>query len=315
MRTDQLQALITISQCTSLSSASEKLHLSVQALSISIKNLENELGLTLMERSSKGIYLTEPGRKLVTISLDFFNELYQLQNNSLDSRAQILLNEPLTIYCHTSIYDLFIPKLICSIRNQNPDSLISVNKLNTLEDINKSISLPECEFIFGFHFENFSTNALIQNNCMFHPLFKCKLICVAHQKFPLSTLKSISLKTLLKYPIILYAPSTQNSIPLLELLSNYGKTKGITIIDDILLHREMIENGDGISISILSPFESYYHKFSSHIVTLDINEDFSLSGGYFTKKDYTLSEHSKIVLTYCQNYLTRHGSKYPIYNF
>ena len=61
MTTEQLQYLLEISRNPSLNSASQKLHITLQALSISIKKLENELGFPLLERSYKGISLNNHG--------------------------------------------------------------------------------------------------------------------------------------------------------------------------------------------------------------------------------------------------------------
>lgn len=61
MTTEQLQYLLEISRNPSLNSAGQKLHITPQALSISIKKLENELGFPLLERSYKGISLNNDG--------------------------------------------------------------------------------------------------------------------------------------------------------------------------------------------------------------------------------------------------------------
>ena len=48
MTTEQLQYLLEISRNPSLNSASQKLHITPQALSISIKKLENEILLAFL---------------------------------------------------------------------------------------------------------------------------------------------------------------------------------------------------------------------------------------------------------------------------
>ena len=53
MRFEQLEYLIEISKQGSISSAAKKLHLSHQALSIAIKNLEEELGVLLFNSFRK----------------------------------------------------------------------------------------------------------------------------------------------------------------------------------------------------------------------------------------------------------------------
>ena len=75
MRLEQLRYLVEISQCNSMSTASEKLHLTPQALSISIKNLEEELGIELVKRTNRGTSLTEKGWRLTILTKKFLEDI------------------------------------------------------------------------------------------------------------------------------------------------------------------------------------------------------------------------------------------------
>ena len=68
MRTEQLQYLIEISKHKSMNIASQKLHISPQALSTAMKGLEKELNMQLLERTTMGVSLTEDGEKLKEIA-------------------------------------------------------------------------------------------------------------------------------------------------------------------------------------------------------------------------------------------------------
>lgn len=61
MRLEQLEYLVVISKCKSLSEASKRLFITQQSLGKSITNLEKELGVTLLTRASRGCYLTKEG--------------------------------------------------------------------------------------------------------------------------------------------------------------------------------------------------------------------------------------------------------------
>ena len=79
MNTNQLEYLIEISKHKSMSAASEKLHMSPQALSMSIKKLEEELGFPLLIRSFKGITLTSDGEWLVHEAESFLSKISERQ--------------------------------------------------------------------------------------------------------------------------------------------------------------------------------------------------------------------------------------------
>lgn len=62
----QLKSFLTIAHEQNLTRAAEALHLSQSALSSQIKLLEEELGLQLFKRTSRGMALTDNGRILMT---------------------------------------------------------------------------------------------------------------------------------------------------------------------------------------------------------------------------------------------------------
>lgn len=64
MHIDQLRYLVLIKRLGSINKASEQVHISQQALSTSIKKLENEVGHDLLVRHTHGVSLTENGRLL-----------------------------------------------------------------------------------------------------------------------------------------------------------------------------------------------------------------------------------------------------------
>ncbi|WP_297841231.1 LysR family transcriptional regulator, partial [Pseudomonas sp.] len=65
MKLHQLRALVSIHETGSLQDASTVLHLTQSALSRAIKELESELGITLLVRSNKGMTLTEYGQRML----------------------------------------------------------------------------------------------------------------------------------------------------------------------------------------------------------------------------------------------------------
>ena len=65
MKLHQLRALVAIHETGSLQDASAVLHLTQSALSRAIKELEIELGITLLVRSNKGMTLTEYGQRML----------------------------------------------------------------------------------------------------------------------------------------------------------------------------------------------------------------------------------------------------------
>ena len=64
MTLEQLTYLIELSRHHSISEAADALYITQSALSMSLGTLEKELGLTLFDRSNKGISPTEEGQEI-----------------------------------------------------------------------------------------------------------------------------------------------------------------------------------------------------------------------------------------------------------
>ena len=66
MNMNQLKYVLEVSGASSMREAAAKLFISQPALSLSIRDLEEELGILIFERTNKGITLTDEGREFVT---------------------------------------------------------------------------------------------------------------------------------------------------------------------------------------------------------------------------------------------------------
>ncbi len=71
---------LAVAECRSISKAAAQLYISQPAVSITIKKLEENLNTTLFIRKSKGVELTENGRKLYDSAKRAFNILSDTEN-------------------------------------------------------------------------------------------------------------------------------------------------------------------------------------------------------------------------------------------
>ena len=65
MRLEQLKCLLDIAHTGSITNTAQRLFISQQAVSKSIKQLERELGLELLIRTKTGVTLTDAGEEVV----------------------------------------------------------------------------------------------------------------------------------------------------------------------------------------------------------------------------------------------------------
>lgn len=71
---DQLRAFLEVVECASFSAAARRLNLSQPAVSLQIRELEQRLGVRLIERLGKQAHATAPGRELVVAAQGILRE-------------------------------------------------------------------------------------------------------------------------------------------------------------------------------------------------------------------------------------------------
>ncbi len=135
MTSEQLQYLIAFLDNTSFNKAAISLNISFQALHKSIRNLEKEIGLSLVVSTPSGTQLTEKGYKLVKLAQSFFYELNALKSESQsDDDIITILIDQTKVYDLTnsliSLYDLNFNLLIHQIPYEEIIDLIDAKKHN-----------------------------------------------------------------------------------------------------------------------------------------------------------------------------------------
>lgn len=126
----QLQILEAVASTGNLSRASETLHLTQPAVSMQIKNMEDTLAITLLERTGKRVFLTDAGREVQRASLDIAERLAQLKG-TIDAMKG--LQHGSIVVGVVSTASAFSIRLIALFRHRYPGIYIRLNVINREE--------------------------------------------------------------------------------------------------------------------------------------------------------------------------------------
>ena len=141
LRLKDLHTLQTIAEVGSMAKASERLALSQPAISKAIADLEHTLGAPLLDRSSRGVELTECGRLLVDRGRVIFDEVRQgvreIEHHSDPTRGEVRIG---TIEPHTIVVSHIIsrlarqyPRITYHVTVSNADTLLRELRERTLD--------------------------------------------------------------------------------------------------------------------------------------------------------------------------------------
>ena len=84
----QLIYIVMIVECGSMNEASHELYVSQPALSSSVKELENELGIEIFTRSSQGIALTVDGAEFLTYARQVLDQASLLEERYKNAKPR-----------------------------------------------------------------------------------------------------------------------------------------------------------------------------------------------------------------------------------
>lgn len=282
MRIEQLEFLLEIHRQNSMKAAAEQLHITPQALSSTIKNLEQELNIKIFRRSNKGISLTEEGKPVVefaeTTITSYFHMLQSLQNNS---PASTLLKGPLVLYVAPVFLESILPFYITKFKNDYPKISIELIQRNTL-NISETLQQSMTDYTIGAIIVPYDGKQLIHKylpadykDFSFKVLNRNHYYACVPKDSPFAYQKTVSIKKLLDCPIVDYCAGNAGTAPLIPLLKQYHPNfKTSLTLSSISLWIEAIQNHTGIGFinSLFTRPDSIVRKQLDNLVLLKLKE-------------------------------------------
>ncbi|MGB9839333.1 LysR family transcriptional regulator [Thermovenabulum sp.] len=132
-----------VAQNMSFTKTSEELHISQPAISKQIKKLEEELGLKLIEKYGKNIYLSKDGQFIFEYTKKIFALIEEMESQIPKLREKMLGHINIGASNTPGIYVL--PKILGEFKGKYPEVKINLHIGNTYE-IQKQILIGRLDF-------------------------------------------------------------------------------------------------------------------------------------------------------------------------
>ncbi len=120
----KIETFLTAAETLNFSETAKQLHMSQPSVSHQIKILEQEMGVTLFERSGTGLRLTEAGRILLPWARRLQHDTNTMQEMMSSLEQEVVGN--LHIACSTTAGKYILPQLAARFRQRYPGIQISI---------------------------------------------------------------------------------------------------------------------------------------------------------------------------------------------
>lgn len=304
MRIQQLEYLERIVEAGSINEAAKRLFLTQPSLSNDVKELENEMGIQIFQRSSGGISLTAEGREFMTYSKQILDQV-NLMNERYKNGQQRKQSFSVSAQHYAFVVHAFV-ELIKSVNaNEYQFTLRETETQNIFNDLAQFKSELGILYTNGFN-QKIMQRLFKENNLVFTPLFVAKPHIFVSRYNPLTSKSSVNLSDLEDYPYLSYEQGEVNSFYFSEeILSTLSHKKSIKVSDRATIFNLMVGlNGYTISSGIISSKLN-----DDKIVAIPLNVDDDITMGWLKHRQVELSPLAERYLTMLKEHIKGYGFK------
>lgn len=297
MTLQQLKYVIETADKGSMSEAAKSLFVAQPSLSNAIKELENEIHLTIFMRSNKGIIISPEGREFLGYARQVIEQSSLLEERYLGTKPM----KP-KFSVSTQHYSFAVNAFVDLIKKCGSDeykfTLRETKTYEIIEDVKNLQSEIGILYLNDYN-EKVISKLLKENEINFELLFIAKPHIFISSSNPLSEEKKVKLKDLEDYPYLSFEQGQNNAFYFSEeILSTIEHKKWIEVSDRATLFNLLIGlNGYTISSGIISRELNGENILS---VPLDVKD--SMKIGIITNKSVIRSPLCEVYIECIKKY-------------
>ena len=294
MTLQQLKYAIAVADTGNITEASRKVFISQPSLTAAIRELEEEMGITIFSRSNKGVTVTNEGDDFLSYARQVLEQAALLEDRFKGNSKG---NTIFSVSCQH--YSFAVNAFVDVIRkfggNEYDFTLRETQTHEIIEDVAHLKSEIGVLYMSSRN-KNVITKLIKKNNLQFEPLFTTPLHIFISTKNPLAKKKKIKLTDLTPYPYLTYEQGDFNSFyyaeePLTQI--DFDCPKNIKVRDRATLFNLLIGlNGYTICSGIIS------HELNGpEIIARPLALSDSMTVGVLTRKGMVLSRYAEAYIT------------------
>lgn len=302
MTLQQLKYVITISKSGSMHTAADELFITQPNLSKAIKDLELEMGITIFNRTNKGVLLTDDGTKFLSYARQVVEQANLLED-IYKNKESIKRIFAISSQHYGFVVNAFV-KLVETLGKDTYEfSLRECKTYDVINDVKDGSS--ELGVIYFSRFNSEIMKKVISSNGLSYEfLFEAKPHVLLSKNHPLANKERLTLDDLDAYPRLSYDQGLNNSFYYSEEPHALESvSKAIVVSDRATLFNILIGlNGYTISSGMISSSLD-----GNNIISIPLETDEVMDLVYIYDSDKPMKEITKQYLAILREYISGHA--------
>lgn len=239
MRLQQLHYIIKVVECGSMNVAAKQLFITQPSLSNAVKDLENEMGITIFNRIPKGITLTKDGVEFLSYARQVVEQTSLLEDRykNVNSKRELF---SVSSQHYAFVVNTFVSLLKETDMTQYELFLRETRTWEILDDVKNFRSEIGVLFLNDYN-RDVLIKMMDDDHLIATPLFKAHPHIFISRKHPLALRTQLTFSDLKPYPYLSYDQGLHNSFYFSEeMLSEINHPKSIVVSDRATLFNLMI---------------------------------------------------------------------------
>ena len=303
MTLQQLNYVITISECGSLNKAAEILYVAQPSLTGAVKELEKELGITVFNRSGRGVTLTNDGTEFLLYARQVYapyKELLEKYGKAGNLKKKFGVS--------TQHYSFAVKAFVEMVKTFDTSKYEFAIRETKTKEVIDDVSTMRSE-IGILYLSDFNRKALLKilssQQLEFHSIIHCKPYVYLWKGHPLAKQKSITLPELQQYPCLSFEQGESSSFYYAEeILSTCEYPRIIKANDRATMLNLMIGlNGYTLCSGIICEELNGDDYLAVPFEAEDKAVDDTMEIGYIIRKNTLLSKMGRLYIEEIKKYL------------
>lgn len=284
MTLQQLKYVIEVANRGSMNEAAKRLFISQPSLSNAIRELENELGISIFERTNKGIVLSKDGAEFLGYARQVIEQAELLENKYLNAKPS-----PQHFSVSTQHYAFAVNAFVRLVQTYGLDEYeLALRETKTHEIIRDVKTMrSEIGILYMNEFNEKVIRRLLKDaGLQFTALFAARPHIFISIRNPLAKQSVVTIDQLKDYPYLSFEQGEYNSFHFSEeILSTLVHPKSIRVSDRATLFNLLIGlNGYTISTGVLSADLN-----GNEIIPVPLDCDETINVGWISHRSVALS--------------------------